>query len=132
MAYILIVDDDKDLAQAYSKILTDEGHEVHIELETETAFENIDQKVPDLIILDAMFPENRSGGFDFAREISSKFTNKNNIPILMLTAVNQVFQLGLSKNNIDEEWVPISDLLEKPVDFEVLKEKVAELLKKES
>ncbi len=130
MAYILIVDDDKDLAQAYEKILTAEGYEVKIELETDIAFKSIEQKVPDLIILDAMFPENRSGGFDFAREISSKFVDKNKIPILMLTAVNQVFQLGFTKNDIDEEWMPISDLLEKPVDFTTLKKKVAELLKK--
>ena len=130
MAYILIVDDDKDLAQAYAKILTGEGYDVAIELETEVAFQRIDEKIPDLIILDAMFPENRSGGFDFAREISSKFINKNKIPILMLTAVNQVFELGFSKKDIDEEWMPISDLLEKPVDFKTLKKKVAELLKK--
>lgn len=130
MAYILIVDDDKDLAKAYTKILSDEGYEVKFELDTELAFKSIEQKIPNLIILDAMFPDNRSGGFDFAREISSKFINKNKIPILMLTAVNQVFQLGFSKNDIDEEWMPISDLLEKPVDFKTLKNKVAELLKK--
>ena len=34
MAYILIVDDDEDLAKAFAKVLTDARHEVEIEAET--------------------------------------------------------------------------------------------------
>ena len=47
-----------------------------------------------------------------------------NIPILLLTAVNQQFPLGFSDKDIDSKWLPVTDFLEKPVDFTVLREKL--------
>ena len=72
-----------------------------------------------------MFPENPSAGFELARAIRRKF---DPIPTLMLTAVNQQFPLGFSNKDIDPTWLPITDFVEKPVDFGVLCEKVAKLL----
>ena len=51
-----------------------------------------------------------------------------NIPILMLTAINTKFPLGFGSKDIDEDWMPITEFMEKPVDFDVLREKVAKLL----
>ena len=50
------------------------------------------------------------------------------MPILMLTAVNVKFPLGFSAKDIDEHWLPVNDFVEKPVDFDVLRSKVATLL----
>jgi hypothetical protein len=50
------------------------------------------------------------------------------IPILMLTAINTKFPLGFGSKDIDEEWMPVTEFLEKPVDFDVLRDKVAKLL----
>jgi len=36
--------------------------------------------------------------------------------------------LGFNAGDIDDTWLPVSDFLEKPVDFEVLKKKVASFL----
>lgn len=52
------------------------------------------------------------------------------IPVLMLTAVNAKFPLGFSSRDIDDAWLPVSDFLEKPVDLDVLRDKVAALLQK--
>ena len=80
--------------------------------------------------LDVMFPEDSSAGFELARAMRH-FTEKlKNIPILMLTAVNAKFSLGFGSRDIDENWLPVSEFLEKPVDFDILKNKVAELLDK--
>ena len=46
----------------------------------------------------------------------------------MLTAVNQQFPLGFSNKDIDPTWLPVSDFVEKPVDFEILKAKINDLL----
>jgi hypothetical protein len=54
--------------------------------------------LPDALILDVMFPENPSGGFELARSIRKKW---GEIPVLMLTAVNQQFPLGFSGKDID-------------------------------
>jgi two-component system OmpR family response regulator len=127
MAYILIVDDDADFAHAASVVLKSMGHETEIKLDTKDLRRKIAQRRPDLLILDVMFPENDSAGFDAAREIRTD-PKLPAFPILMLTAVNTKFPLGFSAEDIDESWLPITDFLEKPVDFDVLKKKVSALL----
>ena len=124
MAYILIVDDDEDLARATGKVLTRAGHEVAIELDTRSAYKSLGQRMPDLMILDVMFPESSSEGFDFARKLRGEGGALKKLPILMLTAVNMKFPLGFSEKDIDDDWLPVTEFLEKPVEFDVLVSKV--------
>ena len=77
-----------------------------------------------------MFPEDTVGGFELARTIHKQSEQSKVIPILMLTGVNSKFPLGFNSKDIDENWLPISDFLEKPVDFDVLCSKTDELLAK--
>ncbi len=129
MAYLLIVDDDEDLVAATSTVLEAAGHEVHAELDTAAGLASMEQKKPDLAILDVMFPEDPSAGFELARKIRNHSDEAlKDIPILMLTAVNTKFPLGFGKGDIDDTWLPVSDFLEKPVDIDVLQSKVAEML----
>ena len=129
MAYLLIVDDDEDFATAAATVLRSAGHDVQIELDTEAGLKSMEAKQPDLAILDVMFPEDSSAGFELARTMKHHNWLLKNIPILMLTAVNSQFPLGFGKTDIDEKWLPVSDFLEKPVDLDVLQEKVNALLK---
>jgi DNA-binding response OmpR family regulator len=130
MAYILIVDDDEDLAQAFAKVLKDARHEVAIEGETRQALERMNRKAPDLVILDVMFPENSSAGFELARDMRKGHGKLGDIPILMLTAVNSKFPTGFSARDIDADWLPVTDFVEKPVDLDVLVNKVSALLQR--
>ena len=86
--------------------------------------QKISERRPEVLILDVMFPENPSAGFELARTVQRKFAG---IPTLMLTAVNQQFPLGFSNRDIDPTWLPVTDFVEKPVDFDVLCEKVRQL-----
>lgn len=131
MAYIMVVDDDEDFATAVAHVLKQDGHEVQIETDTELALPAIRKRVPDLMVLDVMFPEDHSAGFEFARRLHHD-AELRSMPILMLTAVNSRYPFGFSVNNedINEEWLPVSDFVEKPVDFEILKTKVDTLLLK--
>jgi DNA-binding response OmpR family regulator len=128
MPYLLIVDDDEDFASTIATVLRKEGHDVHIELDIESAVKSMESKPPDLAILDVMFPEDASAGFELARSMRHESGKLKTIPILMLTAINTKFPLGFGPKDIDDSWMPVTEFLEKPVDFDVLREKVAKLL----
>ena len=128
MAYVLIVDDDEDFASTAAIVLQKEGHNVEIELSTDDAEKSMENKTPDLVVLDVMFPEDDSAGFELARFMRHKSEKLKNVPILMLTAINTKFPLGFGMKDIDDDWLPVADFLEKPVDFEVLRHKVSALL----
>jgi CheY-like chemotaxis protein len=125
MAYLLIVDDDPEFASSVATVCQADGHEVVTVHTPADAIASVAQRRPDGILLDVMFPEDPTAGFQVAREVRRKF---GQIPILLLTAVNQEFPLGFSHKDYDENWLPCADFVEKPVDFAVLREKVSRLL----
>ncbi len=125
---MLIVDDDEDFGFAISEVLRNAGYDATVELDTQSALESMEKRKPDLVILDVMFPEDSSGGFELARTMRHYKESFRDIPVLMLSAVNAEFPLGFSTRDIDDQWMPVSDFLEKPVDFDILLEKVSKLL----
>jgi len=128
MAYILMVEDDLDFAETVATVLTAQGNEVQTLSETGAVLDSVRQRRPDLIVLDVMFPEDPSAGFRLARTLHGPESEYKNVPILMLTAVNTRFPLGFGPDDRDEAWMPVSDFLEKPVDFGLLEKKVNDLL----
>ncbi len=126
MSRILIVDDDADFTDATRRVLETDGHEVDVLSYIENAMETLENKPPDCLVLDVMFPEDATAGFDLAREIR-RHDSLARLPILILSAVNTKFPLGFGPNDIDNHWLPVQDFLEKPVDFDVLRQKVRRL-----
>jgi len=127
MASIKIIDDDVELAENLSLILEKQGYAVSTLDRTEGAVEDLVQNKPDLLILDIMFPENVSAGFDLARKIRQAREIKD-LPVILLTEVNQKFPTDFSSADIDPDWMPVQDFVEKPVDIESLLKKVRNLL----
>lgn len=130
MANIKIIDDDVELAEDMATILRGEGHEVTMRDAVDGAAEALKADKPDLLILDVMFPENPSAGFDLARELRQT-PGLEALPIIMLTGVNQQFPMDFSADDISEDWLPVQDFLEKPVLPSVITAKVSELLGKQ-
>jgi DNA-binding response OmpR family regulator len=128
MAYVLIVDDDEDFASATAAALTAAGYEVRTEYAIPAALQSMAARRPDLVVLDVMFPEDNTAGFELARAMRLKHPDLRQVPILMLTAVNTRFPFGFSAKDIDEDWLPVNDFLEKPVDLDVLTARVAAML----
>jgi CheY-like chemotaxis protein len=56
MAYVLIVEDNTTLSQAYKLILQREGHKVHVAANGKEALRFTDVSVPDVILLDMLMP----------------------------------------------------------------------------
>jgi CheY-like chemotaxis protein len=130
MAYLLIVDDDEDFAVAAACLLRAAGHEVATELDPRSAVRSVEKRLPDVAILDVMFPEDPAAGFELARVIRHLNEKARRIPILLLTAVNAAAPLGFGTEDAGNEELPVDGILEKPVDFEVLGHKISELLRK--
>ena len=128
MAYILIIDDDLDFALSVANALRIQGHEPQVETDHEQAIGRMERRRPDLVILDVMFPENSCGGFELARAMRHHHEGFKDVPILMLTAVNTQFPMGFGSRDIDKNWLPVTSYVEKPIDLNVLRQKVELLL----
>ncbi|HUT36913.1 MAG TPA: response regulator [Planctomycetota bacterium] len=128
MAYLLVVDDDEDFTLAVSEGLRLAGHEVHVEPHIGRALKTIEDRRPDLVVLDVMFPQGSSAGFELARTLRHEREELKSIPILMLTALGQRFPFGFGPGDIDGSSVPVDGYLEKPVDPDFLREEVSRLL----
>jgi CheY-like chemotaxis protein len=129
MAKILIVDDDLDIIDSLKMILEANGHQIVVKTDTDDLVASVMQTSPDLIILDIIFPENPSAGFTAARELH-KAEGAKSIPVLLLSAVNQLSKMsfGFSEADISDDFMPVKGFIEKPVEPAVLIAKVNELL----
>jgi len=83
---VLLIEDEPNIIEAISYILSKDGWTVHTHSDGETAIDKVLQGVPDLIILDVMLP-GRSG-YDILRDLRGDDTTAG-VPVMMLTARGQ-------------------------------------------
>jgi two-component system, OmpR family, response regulator len=120
MSLIAIIDDDPDILDASSLVLTSKGYEVITADNPDDGYRIVKEKNPDLIILDVMMNEPDDGFF-----LAKKFRRENiEIPIIMYTSVSKSIGMEFGIN----EMVPVDDFVEKPIAPDVLVDKVAKLL----
>ena len=81
--YILVAEDEDALATLLQYNLTKDGYEVVVAQDGEEALMLIDERAPDMVLLDWMLP--KVSGIEVCRRIRSKTENRN-LPIIMLTA----------------------------------------------
>jgi CheY-like chemotaxis protein len=125
---ILIIDDDPDITEAMRIILESKGYEVRNARDGTAGMDRLKEAKPDLIILDVMMRTSQEG-FELSRELKHHAQYRD-IPILMLTGVQQKTGLDFKPAAGDESWLPVEEFLDKPVKPEVLLEKVENLLDK--
>jgi two-component system OmpR family response regulator len=120
MAKIAIIDDDPDIIDASSLVLTSKGHEVITANNPDDGYKIVKENSPDLIILDVMMNEPDDGFF-----LAQKFRkNKITTPIIMYTSVSKTIGIDYGVN----EMVPVNEYVEKPISPAQLIEKVEKLL----
>ncbi len=97
MAVVLVVDDEKEIAQLLDVCLRSEGFETVVCYTAQQALQAIEHEKIDLAILDVMLPD--GDGFSLCREIRKKYY----YPIVMLTArdsdADKIGGLGLGADD---------------------------------
>ena len=81
--YALIVEDEPALVELIKYNLAKEGYEVAVAGDGEEALLTIEERQPDIVLLDWMLP--KLAGIEVARRLRSKASTRN-LPIIMLTA----------------------------------------------
>ena len=127
-ATILVVDDDEDIRLAVQALLESSDYKVETAATKEEGLEKFTTVKPDLAILDVMMVSWQDG-FELARELK-KDPDLKNVPILMLTGVENKTGFEFKSAAGDEEWLPVEGFLDKPVEPEVLLAEVEKLLNK--
>jgi len=113
---ILIVEDDKDLVSTLRTILESKNFHVRTAYNGKEGYRKIEEKIPDLMILDVMMSTDTEG-FDLAYKLKNN-TRYREIPIIMTTSFPQkMAESGPERfqHILGENW-PVTEFLEKPVD----------------
>ncbi|MDJ1111666.1 MULTISPECIES: response regulator YycF [Macrococcus] len=101
---IVVVDDEKPIADILEFNLKKEGYEVHVAYDGDDAVELIYDIQPDIVLLDIMLPGR--DGMEVCREVRKKY----DMPIIMLTAKDSEIDkvLGLELGADDYVTKPFS------------------------
>jgi two-component system phosphate regulon response regulator PhoB len=81
--YILVVEDEDALATLLHYNLEKDGYDVALASDGEEALMQIEERLPDLVILDWMLP--KVSGIEVCRRLRSRPESRN-LPVIMLTA----------------------------------------------
>jgi len=125
-AKIMIVDDDPDYINVVKTILEREQYTVVTAGDKTEGMEKIRTEKPDLAILDVMMNAWQDG-FEMSRQLK-KDPQFKNMPVLMLTAVENRTGIGFKSTAGDPTWLPVDVFLDKPVEPEILLSEVKKLL----
>ena len=126
---ILLVEDNPDMVVALRMPLEASGYQVFVAASGQDALRLVKELDPALILLDVMM-ETSTAGFQVSLQLrnpdpKSEYAAHRHIPILMLTAIHTTTSLRFGP---DELYLPVDDFVDKPVDPDVLLEKVRGLL----
>jgi len=120
MSLIAVIDDDHDILDVSSLVLSAKGYEVITADNPDDGYKIVKEKKPDLIILDVMMNEPDDGFF-----LAQKFRKeKFEIPIIMYTSVSKALGLEFAAG----EMIPVDEFIEKPISPDTLIDKVEKLL----
>jgi len=123
-ARILLVDDDAIFLTIHRVVLQSHGFEVKSASSAQEGLALAAEWKPDLIVMDVMM-ETETEGFHATYELRRN-PELCHVPILMVTAINQQgYPTGFKP---DPTWLPVDQLLDKPVEPERLVAEVNRLL----
>jgi DNA-binding NtrC family response regulator len=121
MESILIIDDDINLCTVLKEELAEVGYDAEYVNDGDEAFEHLNKKSADLILLDLKMPG--KNGFDVLKELKNKGIN---VRVIVLTAYADV------KSAIDSAKLGATDFISKPYDFDELLITIRKVLQRDS
>ncbi len=123
---ILVVDDEPDVVDMLRMMLENASYEVVSAYDGKEGIEKAKQEKPDAIVLDLMMPG--MDGFEACKEMKNDPDLKD-IPVLVLTAISRHFSDTKYARSLGLGLVS-DDYIDKPVDPNVLLNRIAGLLGK--
>jgi len=112
---ILVVDDDESQRFLCGEVLTNEGYDVVVAKDGKEALEKVEQKLPDLVILDIVMPE-----MDGMEAMTRILRKHRKIPVILNTSYSRYREDFMT-------WAADAYVV-KSSDFTELKEKIRVLL----
>lgn len=122
---VLVIDDDNDFVESIVNLLEARGYAVASASNGKDGVEAAKADNPDLILLDVMMTT-KDEGFNVARQLNEVEALKGT-PIIMVTGVRKEMNLPFGFEP-DETWLPVKEILEKPVKPETLLNAVSNAL----
>jgi len=121
MKKILVIEDEKELAEMMKIVLEKEGYSIELAGDGEEGLNKAKALKPDLITLDVMMP--KMNGYEVCNQLKSDEQYKH-IPILMFTAKTKKDEVAAGLVLGADEY------LDKASDRDILLSKIKSLLKK--
>jgi DNA-binding response OmpR family regulator len=87
---ILYIEDQEGLRDALSTLLRNTGYEVYTASDGELGLKIIEEKSPDLVVLDLILP--KKDGFEVMEALRSKEKTKN-LPVIILTNLEEKYNI---------------------------------------
>ncbi len=123
---LLIIDDDPDFVDGIKSILEGAGYQVDAAYNPRAGLEALKTKPYDLLLLDIMMGRGAEG-IMVARKLR-KDPVLNQIPVLIITGLREQIAFLFPGQPIHPHLLPVDELVEKPVEPQLLLEKVSGLL----
>lgn len=123
---VLVIDDDSDFVESVANLLEARGYAVVSASNGKEGVQKAKAERPDVILLDVMMTT-KDEGFNVARELHA-IEALAKTPVIMVTGVRKEMNLPFGFEP-DETWLPVKQILEKPVKPETLLNAVADALK---
>jgi CheY-like chemotaxis protein len=126
-AKLLIIDDDPDFVEGIVAILEKADYAIDARYNPDDGFETLKSGSYDLLLLDVLMGRGAEG-IMIARKIGND-EKLRDIPILIITGMREQIAFLFPGQPVHPSFVPTDELIEKPVEPDLLLEKVSTLLK---
>ena len=123
---LLIIDDDPDFVEGIVSILEKANYEIDARYNPDDGFETLKSGSYDLLLLDVLMGRGAEG-IMIARKIGND-EKLREIPILIITGMREQIAFLFPGQPVHPSFVPTDELIEKPVEPDLLLEKVSALL----
>ncbi len=117
---VLVVDDDRDVAELTEALLTDDGYTVSCLFATEAdlVLEAVGRLEPDCVLLDSTGPTRRFGtSWDLAEHLARR---ERPVPVVMFTADSAAVQEAQAQQSRRSQVAALAGIVPKPFDLEQL------------
>ena len=124
---LLVIDDDPDFVDGIKSILVGADYDVDVAYNPKTGLQALQAKSYDLLLLDIMMGRGAEGVM-IARKIR-KDPKLRELPVLIITGIREQIAFLFPGGPMHPHFVPVDELVEKPVEPKLLLERVSALLR---